>query len=556
MPSQESDQLNVLRRAFPFFFACDEKLCLVHIGERLHSLCPEMKIGSLLTDSMTVERPEGLSNFEQIVSRSGDVFLLSLLSGLGLRLRGQFFTSKDSGEATIYFLGHPWITDIEELQHHSLDLSDFPPHAGIADMLILLQARNNGLVESRRLTQQLRDLTGKLEAQNKQLQRELEEREKLEQTIVQAQKMEAIGQLAGGIAHDFNNILTAVRGFGSLALEGLKSDDPRAMHIRHILDAGERATELTSRLLTFGRGQPLQFCCVNLIEAIEELDQILQPLLGEQIDLQIERRPGAGSTWADDASLQQVLLNLCLNARDAMSDKGVISVRYYGHEIKEVATATTGLIPPGHWQVIEVEDYGCGMDEETLDQIFEPFFTSKEPGKGTGLGLSTVWWILQRTKGALDVQSKIGEGTKFTIYLPQMATVQNDPKLTVQKSKAIEMGHVLLVEDEALVRQSVQAMLETVGWCVTPASNAEEALEIFDQNASEFDIVLTDLVMPNLGGRDLAHLLWQRSPQFPVLYMTGYDPESEGGKADAAEHIILKPFGPSELSDALKETLA
>ena len=137
-----------------------------------------------------------------------------------------------------------------------------------------------------------------------------------------------------------------------------------------------------------------------------------------------------------------------------------------------------------------------------------------------------------------------------------MAEVKNDPKLTVQKSKTVAMGHVLLVEDEALVRQSVQAMLEAVGWSVTPASNAEEALEIFDQNALDFDIVLTDLVMPSLGGRDLARLLWQRSPQFPVLYMTGYDPESEGGKADAAEHIILKPFGPSELSDALKQTLS
>ena len=423
-------------------------------------------------------------------------------------------------------------------------------------MLILLQARNNGLLESRRLTQQLRDLTGKLEAQNKQLQRELEEREKLEQTIVQAQKMEAIGQLAGGIAHDFNNILTAVRGFGSLALDGLEIDDPRAMHIRHILDASERANELTARLLTFGRGQPLRFCCVDLVKAIEELDQILQPLLGEQIDLQIERLSGVGSTWADDASLQQILLNLCLNARDAMSSKGVISVRYYGHEVKEVSAVTIGSLSPGRWQVIEVEDHGCGMDEEMISQIFEPFFTSKETGKGTGLGLSTVWWILQRTQGALDVQSKIGEGTKFTVFLPQMAAVRVDPKLTVYKPKAIGLGHVLLVEDEALVRQSVHAMLEAVGWHVTATSNAEEALEIFDQKELDFDIVLTDLVMPNLGGRDLAHLLWQRNPDFPVLYMTGYDPESEGGKADAGEHIILKPFGPSELSDALRATLA
>ncbi len=555
MSSVDRDQIDILRRAFPFFFACDESLCLVQVAERLRSMCPGMTLGTSLAESISIERPEGIRTFEEILTRGGDIFLLNVNSEDALRLRGQFFVSASSGHRLIYFLGHPWITDIEELQQHHLDLSDFPAHAGIADMLILLQARNNGLLESRRLTQQLRDLTGKLEAKNIQLERELGEREKLEQAIVQAQKMEAIGQLAGGIAHDFNNILTAVRGFGSLALDGLDTDDPRAGHIRHILDAGQRASELTARLLAFGRGQSLRFRCVDIATAINEADQIMRPLLGEQIELQIECRPSLGSTWADDASLQQVLLNLCLNSRDAMSANGVISLRCYGKEIKKPITVTTGMLSPGRWQVIEVEDYGCGMTDDTIQKIFEPFFTSKVAGKGTGLGLSTVWWIVQRTKGALDVQSTVGEGTKISIFLPQIAGEFSGIKREARSSKAVGLGHVLLVEDEQLVRQSVTAMLESVGWKVTPASDAKQALALFDQDTNEFDIILTDLVMPNIGGRDLAHLVWQRYPDFPIVYMTGYDPESEGGKADPGEHVILKPFGPAELSEALKEAL-
>ena len=539
---------NIIGSAFPFHLVLDSDLKVVDSGNRLREMVPGISPGQELKTFLKIERPLRTSDFDQIKRSVGDLFILSDLKG-ELRLRGQFFPYGKGSDEQLLFLGHPWIIDLESMQAQGLRLADFPPHAGIADMLVLLQTQRSGLVESQRLAGKLRDASDELKARNLQLIKEIERRAQTEENMLQSQKMEAIGQLAGGVAHDLNNILLAINGHVSMAMRQVSDPDKVVENLDYVLAASKRATELTARLLSFGRRQVLSDVAVDITHAFNEVEHILRPLLGERVELTFNTSGDPGSVLIDPSALQQVLLNLAINARDAFgSREGSIRIIGSPVEVLKPRTCLLGELNLGQWVRIEVIDDGAGIEPKILERIFEPFFTTKPQGQGTGLGLSTVWWIIERSGGAMDVESPASGRAVFSIYLRPTDSLDLEDDLEDQSPEPQKTtGRILLIEDEDMVRQPVSAMLELLGWTVTEFSNAEEALVFIAGNEEPMDMVLTDLVMPGLGGRGFAELLRKQWPDLPIIFMTGYDPESAGGFLNADELVISKPFDLEEL---------
>jgi two-component system cell cycle sensor histidine kinase/response regulator CckA len=543
---------NIIGSAFPFHLVLDSNLKIFGSGKRLRELVPRVKPGCELLDSFNIERPRRSFEFEQIRSSVGELFILAAIDG-DLRLRGQFYPYVDGTENLLLFLGQPWIIDLEDLQGQGLRLEDFPPHAGITDMLVLLQTQKSGLLESHRLTEKLRDTSNELKTRNLQLIEEIERRARTEEHMLQAQKMEAIGQLAGGVAHDLNNILLAINGHVSMALRLVTSPDKVIQNLDHVLVASKRATELTARLLTFGRKQVLTDVAVNIEQAFNEVEHILRPLLGERIQLSVDSSDSLGSILIDPSAFQQILINLVINARDALDTKGgMIRITGRSFNVSQMRTCLLGELDPGLWSRIQVVDNGIGIDPEIFERIFEPFFTTKKPGQGTGLGLSTVWWIIGRSGGALDVESTTDGGTVFSIYL---RPTDEQAVEVLEASRSFDEpgrpGRILLVEDEDMVREPVTAMLQLLGWSVTEAVNAENALELASKSDEPFDMVLTDMVMPGLSGREFADQLRKQWPSLPIIFMTGYDPEGAGGFLNPKELVMSKPFDLEDLETFL-----
>ena len=539
---------NIIGSAFPFHLVLDSDLKVVDSGNRLPELVPGLAPGRELNAFLRIERPLRTRDFDQIRRSVGELFILSVIEG-DLRLRGQFFPYDHGAEQQVLFLGHPWIIDLGSMQAQGLRLADFPPHAGIADMLVLLQTQRSGLVESQGLAEKLRHASDELKARNLQLIEEIERRAQTEENMLQSQKMEAIGQLAGGVAHDLNNILLAINGHVSMAMRQVSTPEKVLENLEHVLAASKRATELTARLLSFGRRQVLSDVAVDIAHAFSEVEHILRPLLGERVELDFNASGEPGAVLIDPSALQQVLLNLAINARDAFGAQGG-SIRITGQpfEVLKPRTCLLGELNRGHWVRIQVIDDGAGIDPEILERIFEPFFTTKPQGQGTGLGLSTVWWIIERSGGAMDVESSGAGGTTFSIYLrptesPDPEKAPEDQGDQLQKTS----GRILLVEDEDMVRQPVSSMLELLGWTVTEFSNAEDALVFIEGLDDSIDMVLTDLVMPGLSGREFAEMLREQWPDLPIIFMTGYDPDSAGGFLNADELVITKPFDLEEL---------
>jgi PAS domain S-box-containing protein len=377
------------------------------------------------------------------------------------------------------------------------------------------------------------------------------EQRKLEEMLLQTQKMEAIGRLAGGIAHDFNNLLTAVRGYSDLLLLALEPGDPHRAHVEQIRGAGERAALLTRQLLAFGRRQQLDPQVLDVGLVLRDLQSMLRRLISEQIELRIE--PGSGAVRADRGQLEQVVMNLAINARDAMPDGGTLSisthqVRLQGDESWLVLPAT-----PGDYVSLRVRDTGHGMDHETVQKIFEPFFTTKPPGQGTGLGLASIYGYMQQSGGSLAVVSAPGEGATFDIYLPLTAppVAEAAPPLTFAPTAPVRGAErVLIVEDEPMVRALVSHVLAGQGYDVRTASNGDEALALAEHEGGTVDLLISDVVMPGLNGVELARRLRARWPGLQVLMMTGYSDtkllEPGGGVADAS-HLLAKPFTPQDL---------
>jgi signal transduction histidine kinase/ActR/RegA family two-component response regulator len=411
--------------------------------------------------------------------------------------------------------------------------------------------------------------TAELRSANEQLMAEIARRSQSEAALresevqlQQAQKMEAVGRLAGGVAHDFNNLLTIVTGFSELLLSRMGAADAERHYVEQIAKAGERATALTGQLLAFSRQQVLEPTLVDLNEAVASTEQMLGRLIGEDVDLATVLEPSLGRVRADRGQVGQVILNLAVNARDAMPRGGKLLIATRNAELAAPVAGTSGTVPPGRYALLEVSDTGTGMDAATQARIFDPFFTTKERGKGTGLGLSTVYGIVAQSGGHIRVDSAPGRGTTFRIYLPRVAA--EDEERAAEQVGGGEPGAplgdetILLVEDEEDVRQLVQHVLRTSGYRVLAASGGEQALEVARGHDAPIDLLLTDVVMPGLSGPDLAERLRAVRPQAAVLFMSGYTDHPAVHQAAAGaggEGFLPKPFKPDVLARTVRERL-
>ncbi|HEY4187160.1 MAG TPA: response regulator [Polyangia bacterium] len=378
---------------------------------------------------------------------------------------------------------------------------------------------------------------------------DLSARKHLEAQLRQAQKMEAVGRLAGGIAHDFNNLLTAILSFGSFAREALPAEDPIGLDIDEILKAGQRAQSLTSQLLAFSRRKPVAPRILNVNEVVEGTQRILRRLLGE--DIQIVVSPGSelGNVKIDPEALEQVLLNLAVNARDAMPGGGTLTISSSNVTVDPLSSVT-----PGEYVGIAVKDSGIGMDAATQAQIFEPFFTTKEQGRGTGLGLSTCYGIVKQAEGFISVESQLGEGTTFNVLLPRIEGPAEQRNLTRDPENILGSEVILIAEDDDQVRKIASRSLALLGYTILEAADGEEALEIYQNNDVRIDMLLTDIVMPRLGGKALAERLRTLRPTLPILFMTGHTTLGTVFE-DPATEIVEKPFTPRTLAQKVRRVL-
>lgn len=371
-------------------------------------------------------------------------------------------------------------------------------------------------------------------------------RKQLEDQFRQAHKMEAVGRLAGGVAHDFNNVLTVILAQTEFLLADLPADDLRRTEVLEIQSAADRAAAFTRQLLAFSRRQLLQPEVLELNEVITGMEMMVRRLVGEDVVLLTKLEPQIPKVWADPGQLQQVIMNLVVNARDAMPRGGTLLIETGLVELDEHYPLQHPTAKPGVHVVLVVTDTGCGMDPATRSRIFEPFFTTKEPGKGTGLGLSTVYGIVKQSGGHIWVYSEVGRGTTFKLYFPphygvsRAAAVERAAPLPALASGAT----ILLVEDERPVRSTVRRLLERHGYQVLEAANGLDALELVTLRGGEINLVLSDMVMPGMGGIELAGRVRTIAPKLPVLLMTGYTEEaiSRAGERPLDEHIIEKPF--------------
>src|SRR5215469_7459309 len=354
---------------------------------------------------------------------------------------------------------------------------------------------------------------------------DISERRHLELQLRQAQKMEAVGRLAGGVAHDFNNLLMVIKGHTELLLNALNPSDVMARKIEQIDRSADRATTLTRQLLAFSRLQVLQPQVINLNSVVEEMGKLLPRLIGEDIELILRRDENLGSIRADASQMEQVIMNLAVNARDAMPNGGKLILETRKCELEQSYTASHPFVKPGSYILLDVTDTGTGMDEETQAHIFEPFFTTKEKGKGTGLGLATVYGIVKQSGGFIWVYSEPGHGTTFKIYLPQIAEevslgAQDRVQSTLNLPKGSEV--VLLVEDEPGVRELAREYLQMSNYTVLVAEDGHSALELAATHAGPIHLLMTDVVMPGMGGRELADRMRRLRPEIKILYMSGY----------------------------------
>jgi len=383
------------------------------------------------------------------------------------------------------------------------------------------------------------------------------ERRVLEDQFRQAQKMEAVGRLAGGIAHDFNNLLMVISGYTEVVLGQMDEAHPMQAKARAIQQASDRATMLTRQLLAFSRKQMLELKVVEVNTIVEDMERLLRPLIGENVELTAKLAPDAGRTRADAGQLEQVLMNLVVNSKDAMPQGGRIMMETRSVALDESHRGEQTFIRPGSYVMLSVSDNGLGMDKETQSRIFEPFFTTKEKGKGTGLGLSTVYGIVKQSGGYILVQSEVGRGTTFNIYLPRVQeAVETHGAAPAARAADGGTETVLLVEDEESVRQLVRETLEARGYHVLEAENGQAGLTAVAAHSGAIDLLITDVVMPEMGGHELAERLLKERPGIKVIYLSGYTEEAlVEGNIDAGKAFLQKPFTLQTLSRKVREVL-
>ena len=399
---------------------------------------------------------------------------------------------------------------------------------------------------------------------NRELKAEVQQREETEaalresqEQLLQSQKMEAMGQLAGGIAHDFNNLIFVINGYSELLLNGLKSDEKKRHHVEQIKQAGNRAAALTQKMLAFSRRQILQPRPVDLNTIVSNIAPMLRRLIGETIHIETMLSP-IGQVKADPMQIEQVIVNLALNARDAMPNGGTLTIETSDVDLDHVYTDQHRGAHVGTYVRLAVRDTGIGMDGETKRRVFEPFFTTKEVGKGTGLGLSMVYGIVKQSGGYIDVASQSGSGSTFTIYLPRQSSavaLSHSPVAAPPLPTGRES--ILVVEDDQAVRELILNLLHQQGYDVVESSDGDEALRIVQQRLKAIHLLIADLVMPRLGGSELAQRLTLQRPGIKILYISGYSDDSvlqrEGLPAGA--DFLRKPFTPEALSHKVREVL-
>ncbi len=387
---------------------------------------------------------------------------------------------------------------------------------------------------------------------------DITERKTLEQQLRQSQKMEAVGQLAGGIAHDFNNLLTAITGYSELTMMRLQAEDPLLRNLEEIKKAGDRAAALTRQLLAFSRKQVLQPKVLDLNSVVSGLENMLRRLIGEDVDLRTVLKPELGSVKADPGQIEQVIMNLAVNARDAMPRGGKLTIETGNVFLDEEYARRHVAVSSGQYVMLAVSDTGTGMDEETQARIFEPFFTTKELGKGTGLGLSTVYGIVKQSGGSIWVYSEPGRGTTFKVYLPLVGEGGQEYRRRDEVEEAVRGTEtVLLAEDEEVVLRLAREVLETYGYRVLEAANGGAALLICERHEEPIHLLITDVVMPEMSGRELADRLASLRPDMKVLYMSGYTDNAivHQGVLDEEANFIQKPFAPRLLARKVREVL-
>ena len=382
------------------------------------------------------------------------------------------------------------------------------------------------------------------------------EKEKLQAQLYQSQKMESVGRLAGGVAHDFNNMLGVIIGNSELAMLNLENKKLLTVNIEEIQKAANRSANLTRQLLSFARKQTIQPKVIILNDTIEDMLKMLRRLIGEDIDLIWKPANTLWKTWIDPVQIDQILANLCVNARDAIINIGKITIETKNIIIDDKDSFKKEGFKSGDFVMLSISDNGCGMDETMQAHLFEPFYTTKEMGKGTGLGLATVYGAVKQNNGFIDVFSKINKGTTFKIYFPRYTDIDTEKTESTKKQKVFHgNGTILLVEDEASILNLITKMLEHLGYSILSADSAEKALELAKKNA--INLLITDVVMPKVNGFDLAKTILQTQPEMKQLFMSGYtaDVITNQGVLKKDTPFIQKPFSISELSAKIKEIL-
>lgn len=538
-------------QAFPFHFVLQESLAswgtIVAFGSRLSRVAPNVGEGRPFEDAFELE----ISGDHEAQPPTPDSLYLLRPTGRedDFRLRGQFLQLQ-SGPKWI-FLGAPWVDDLADLERYGISLSDFPPHEALGDLLLLMTTRNLALRDQRDLTRQLRETASKLDERNQQLENELEQRERLETRLRKKQKMEALGLLAGGVAHDFNNLMTAILGYASLALASVDEKKPIYRWLTEVEKATKRASGLTAQLLTFSRQQVFQPRVVELEHECAEAESMLRRVLGENVTLVSDHSAIPNRIWIDPTALHQVIVNLVLNARDAMPTGGRVTIR-----TRTLAPNSDAPLPPEEGRfgsVLEVTDEGVGIPPDTMEKIFEPFFSNREGLQGTGLGLATVQGAVHQAEGEITIESVVGEGSSFRVWLPPC-----DGSVAERTSDSDDCGpvrldgHALLVEDEEAVRNLLVLALTETGMELHHASNADEA-ETQAASIPELKLLITDVGLPGRSGPELATRVREIHPGVQVLFISGYAEDVAFRRAvgEGGHEFLQKPFLPQELIERI-----
>jgi two-component system cell cycle sensor histidine kinase/response regulator CckA len=417
--------------------------------------------------------------------------------------------------------------------------------------------KNGPLYEEESTISPIRDSSGQVTG-FVAVKRDITERQELMRQFLQAQKMESVGRLAGGVAHDFNNLLTVINGYADFVATSLGQQDSLWPSVNQIRKAGERAASLTKQLLAFSRKQIFEPKMLDLNVTIRDFDRMLERLIGENIKLTTRLDPVLGQVLADPEQVHQVLMNLVVNAHDAMPDGGNLDISTLNVDVSDHEAAFHPQAKPGLYVMIAVTDNGTGMDEETRQRIFEPFFTTKGPERGTGLGLSTVYGIVQQSGGWIDVSSDIGVGTSFKLYFPRIDEPPCEAQCEPHRIKgAFGDETILIVEDQEYVRQYVKSILEAYSYRVLAAANGDEAVAVAANCPGEIHLLLTDVVLPGMNGKEVSERLKAMQPSLKVLFMSGYSPDviAHRGVLDSGVAYIPKPFTPGGLTTKIRELL-